>query len=234
MHKYKLIINKNIIYNIYCIVGNNTKKKHKLKKYIINNINNTYKNIIKYNFFINKKFKWNLIIKEIINENIISKNKIFILNIIENIKDINNIFNKYILKFITKNIYIIFFFEIFYKYKYYINKNKNILLIELNKKNKFVFLNKVNKIINQLINNINNKKLKNIFNIIKNIKNLNVDKILILNILFKNFIKNINNNKILNTVKILKIFYKYEKNYKMFNKLYWNDIELICIYIIKY
>ncbi len=235
MIKFNILKNNKIKYNIYYLLGNNIKKKYKYTNYIIKKIKNIYKNIIIYNFFINKKFNWNLIIKEILNENIISKNKIFIINIIENIKNINYLLKENIFKLIKKKIYIILKFETKLNIKNLKIKNKKIFLIELNKKNKYKFKNYLNKQIYNLIKLINKKKINNLFKIINKLKNLNTNKILILNILFKNFIKNINNNyiNILNIIKILKLFYKYEKNYKLSNNLSWNDIQLICIYLIK-
>ncbi len=229
-------IKKKIKYTIYYIIGQNNLKKNKQKKKIIKNIKNIYKNINIYNYFINKNFTWNVITNEIINTNVYFKNpKIIILNINKYINKLNDLIKKYILNIFKKQkIYLIFNYE-FKQNINLIKTHKKYKILNCKLKTKKFNNNNNNKYIKKLITYIFNKKnIKKFFITFNKIKYKNFDKIFIFNILFNNFILNINKNIYIYTKKIIDIFYKYEINYKFNNKITWNNIEILCLYIIKY
>ncbi len=246
--KYNLKFN--IKQKIYYIYGNNLYKKNKykllIKKYLQYKINNY--TII--NIMVHKKIKWEYIQEKIFLKNCFFKNKIIILNFIEKIEQLSNLIKNNILNIFFskkyKNIYIILNVEFTYFLslsEIYIFKKLNIRFIKCNK-NKYVKKNTLNKIIEKknqniiLIQNwIKSFKKKNIYKnytIFKKIQKNNLDKLIILNILFKFIIKYINkfNNK--KIIKIFKIIKKCEINIKKGKNISWITFNILNIYILRY
>ncbi len=248
-----MIKKKNIKFNInkkiYYIYGNDLYKKHKykllIKKYLESKINNcTTINIV-----VHKKKKWKYIYEKIFFENCFFKKKIIILNFIEKIEKLTelikkNIFNKLYFK---KNKYIYLILNI--EFTYYLSslelykfKKLNIIFIKCNKNiynNKNIFYKTIekkyknNKLIKSWINSFKKKKIHKNFIIFKKIQKNNLNKLIILNILFKYIKKNINqfNNK--KIIKILKIIKKCEINIKKGINISWINFNIINIYILK-
>ncbi len=239
---YKLKkINLKKKHNIFYITGNNYINKNICKKYIkkLLSLYINKNNII--NLIIDNKYNWNKIKNIIINQNLFSKKKLLIINIIEKNKNINNYIYKYIIKNIIKKniIYIIIFFEYNNLNKIYFKKKiKKILIIKCNKKyinNKktiFYYKNINYNYIKNIIMLIYKKKIEKILYIINKIKYENHTKIIILNILFKYFIKNIYKYKKIESKKILYLIKKNEINIKKNKKINLIYLKLLILIII--
>ncbi len=244
--KYKKINFKKKIYYLY---GDNLIKKNKYKIFIKKQIKKKYKKITTINIVVNKNINWKDIYEKIFFKDFFFQVKIITINFIEEIKNINkliinNIINK---NFIKKNkkIFIIFNIE-------YINF---LSLIEINKFKKYYFIKIIKCTNNNIEKKYNNKiiedkyknnkilklwiksiKKKNIFKntyILKKIKKKKINKIIILNILFKFIKKNINNFNKKNLIYILKLIQKYDFNIKKNINISWINFNIISWYIIK-
>ncbi len=226
-------IKKKII-RYYYIVGNNVIKKQKCKKFIKNKIINYIPKINILYIFIWIKTKWQDIYKKIHhNNNLISKKKLIIINFLEKNKNLEKkifIKKKFFLN-IYKNIFIIFNFE----YNNYLikknifKKNKSLIIncnnSILHKKNILEIKHTKNINIQKWIKYLDTKNIKKNLLFLNKIKNDNVNKLLLINILFQFIIKK--------KIKILNIINKYEINIKNNQLISWYDLEILSIQIIK-
>ncbi len=238
---------KKKIKNIFYIYGNNIIKKNKYKKYIKKKIQKKYNKIIIINLIVDKNLNFKYIYEKIFFQNFFYKKRIIILNIIEKINNLNkliikNIIHKFYIKK-TTNIFIIFIIEFTnFLLKKEINKFKKYNFVKLIKckqkkkeieyeitKNKY----ENNKIIKLWIKSIKKKNIyKNIY-ILKKIQKNNLNKLIILNILFKFIIKNVNKFNKKNFLNILKLIKKYDINIKKNININWINFNIISWYIIK-